>query len=1248
MEEVEIPSIVVLNGNPQQKTDTEFSSSTNPKVSLFGLFAFADTFDYFLMFLATIGSIIHGAALPLFFVFFGRLINSLDSIAKDPHRLTSEISQEALHFVYLGVLVFASAWMGIAFWMQTGERQAACLRLKYLQSVLKRDIDFFDREARDENIIFCISSDAILVQDAIGDKTGHALRYLAQFCVGIVIGFTTVWQLSLVILAVVPLIVIAGGGYAIIMSTLSRKGEAAYAEAGKDAEEIISQVRTVYSFVGEDKAIEKYSRSLTKALNLGKKSGIVKGVGIGSIYGLLFCSWALLLWYASILVRHRDTDGGKAFSTILNVIFSGLALGQAAPSLGAIGKGRAATSNIISMIQTDSSSSQQMDNGIILPDVSGKIEFSEVSFSYPSRPNKVFEDLSFTIHAGQNFALVGQSGSGKSTIISMMERFYDPTSGKILLDGHDLKSLQLKWLRKQMGLVNQEPALFAMSIAGNIMYGKVDAEMEQIIEASKAANAHSFIQGLPDGYHTQVGEGGAQLSGGQKQRISIARAVLRNPKILLLDEATSALDTESELIVQQALNKIMSERTTIIVAHRLSTIRDVNKIIVLKNGKIVESGTHIELMSKGADGEYANLVNLQKLGNIENPSKGSWIESSGTSTISEIPRMQIHHQRTMSIDRKGLHMVKQELAPTPSIWKLVKLNAPEWPYALLGSVGAVLAGMEAPLFAFGITHMLAVYTSDDDLHIKHEVRRVCLIMIGVGAITVPIYLLQHYFYTLMGEQITSRIRFLMFSAILRNEIGWFDLDENSTGSLTTSLAVDATLVRAAIADRLSTILQNVALTVTAFAISFTLSWRLAAVMVATYPFLISSSLAEQLFLRGFGGDYNRAYSQDIVVVREAITNIRTVAAFGAEDHVVRQFIHELSQSKKQSLLRGHISGVCYGLTLFFAFCSYALALWYASLLIKHKHSSFGDVIKCFMVLLVTAFSIAETFALAPQVVKGSQALGSVFNILQRETAIDANSSTSEAVTQVNGLIEFRNVSFKYPTRPDILVLDDFNLQVPSGCSLALVGQSGSGKSSVISLILRFYDPISGVILIDGRDIRGLNLKGLRMKMGLVQQEPALFSTTIYENIKYGKENASEIEIMNAAKAANAHGFISRMPDGYQTHVGERGIQLSGGQKQRVAIARAILKDPAILLLDEATSALDTASERVVQEALDRLMEGRTTILVAHRLSTIHNADNIAVLKHGKVVETGSHETLILRPDSVYAQLINIQLQNGVA
>lgn len=1252
--DMELEMSVNANGKPEKQEEKEKekeggSADKGGSVAFYKLFSFADPLDYVLMVFGTVGACVHGAAIPVFFIFFGKLINAFGSNVTDPDKMASEVAQHALQFLYLGLVIMVSGWFEVSCWMQTGERQSARMRMQYLKSVLSQDVSFFDTKISTGEIINSISTDIVVVQDAISDKIGHYLHYMARFLAGFAVGFSSVWQLTLLTVAVVPLMAIAGGAYAAAMTGLSKKSQLAYVEAGKVAEEAISQVRTVYSFVGETKAIQAYSRALGTTLKLGKKGGLAKGLGVGFTYGLIFGAWALLLWYAGVLVRHGVTNGGEAFTTILNVVISGISLGQAAPNLSAFSKGKTAAYNVLSMIKQKPAMNHNLLEGEALSHVEGHIELRKVCFRYPSRPEIVFQDFCLSIPAGMTVALVGHSGSGKSTIISLIERFYDPNAGEVLLDGHDLRSLQLKWLRGQIGLVSQEPALFATSIVENILYGKENASMEEIKIAAKAANAHSFIESLPDGYNTQVGERGTQLSGGQKQRVAIARAMLKSPKILLLDEATSALDSESEHIVQEALDNIMIGRTTVVVAHRLSTVRNADTIAVVQNGKVVESGSHKELMSKGNEGAYTALVRLQEAAVTEPTRKGFECASSGLSGQS------VESSRSFGVDiiasvsneqedfNTEVPKLKESLpALRPSFWRLLKLNRPEWPYAVLGTLGAIMAGVETPFFALAISEVLITFYSPDKQHIKHEVRRIALIFSGAAIATVLIYLLQHYFYTLMGERLTRRIREMTFSAILRNEIGWFDFSENSSGLLTSRLASDATLVRGAIADRMSTIVQNVALTVTAFVISFWLDWRVTLVILATFPLLIGASVGEQLFLKGFGGDFNKAYSTASMVAGEAVSNIRTVMAFCAEGKVVDLFARELVEPKKKNFLRGQIAGLGYGISQLCMFSSYGLAMWYASVLVKKGEANFGRVMKAFMVLIITAFGVAETLALAPDIVKGSQVLGPIFRILDRKTKIEPEDPTAEEVENVSGDIEMRNVKFKYPARPDITIFEDLSLQIQAGTSLAVVGPSGSGKSSVIALLMRFYDPISGSILIDGKNITKLNVRSLRRHIALVQQEPALFATTIYENILYGKDGASEAEIVEAAKAANAHSFISGLPDGYNTNVGERGMQLSGGQKQRVAIARAILKDPAILLLDEATSALDSASEKVVQAALDRLMQGRTSVVVAHRLSTIQNADMIAVLHDGKVKEQGTHQELLSRPDGEYAKLVSLQ------
>nr|XP_024359021.1 ABC transporter B family member 19-like [Physcomitrium patens] len=516
-------------------------------------------------------------------------------------------------------------------------------------------------------------------------------------------------------------------------------------------------------------------------------------------------------------------------------------------------------------------------------------------------------------------------------------------------------------------------------------------------------------------------------------------------------------------------------------------------------------------------------------------------------------------------------------------------------------------------------------------------------MICVAGVATIGYTAQHSFFGIMGENLLKRIRELTFENISKNEISWFDLDGNNSSQLCSRLSTDATTVKGAVGDRISLMISSFSCMLATCVIAFTFQWKMTLVMLAIFPLLLFGNICQRIILAGYSKDVASAHTRSGMIAGEAVSNIRTVAAFNAEDCVMNLFRHELAIPLERSSWRGQVAGISFGISQLCLYGSYALSLWYGGELIGKDEASFDEIIKTFLVLSISAFSIADALALLPDAAKGSQALQSVFAILDRRTKIDTVDPNAEVIETVRGDIKFHHVSFSYPSRSDVQIFRDLNLEVKAGKSLALVGPSGSGKSSVIALLERFYDLTSGSVFIDGKDIRKVNLKSLRRRIAFVSQEPALFATTIFENILFGCDSiASEQEVYAAGKIANAHNFISALPDGYNTQVGEGGIQLSGGQKQRVAIARAILKNPAILLLDEATSALDAGSEMVVQDALDQLMLDRTTVLVAHRLSTIRNADSIAVIQDGEIVEEDTHENLIARPGSVYARLVNLQ------
>ncbi|KAH6801748.1 ATP binding cassette subfamily B19 [Perilla frutescens var. frutescens] len=1221
------------------------------------LFCFADKYDCVLMISGSLGAVIHGSSMPVFFLLFGQMVNGFGQNQMDLHKMTQEVAKYALYFVCLGLVVCFSSYAEIACWMYTGERQGGALRRKYLEAVLKQDVGFFDTDARTGDIVFSVSTDTLLVQDAISEKVGNFIHYLSTFLAGLVVGFVSAWRLALISVAVIPGIAVAGALYAYTLTGLTSKTRESYSKAGAIAEQSIAQVRTVYSYAGEGKALTAYSDLIQTTLKLGYKAGMTKGLGLGCTYGIACMSWALVFWYAGVFIRSGITDGGKAFTAIFSAIVGGMSLGQSFSNLEAFSKGRAAGYKLMEIIKQKPKIVEDASKAECLSDVVGNIEFRNVTFSYPSRPDVfIFRDFSISFPAGKTAAVVGGSGSGKSTVVSLMERFYDPHQGEVLLDNVDIKKLQLKWLRSQIGLVSQEPALFATTILENILYGKADATMAEVEAATSAANAHSFISMLPKGYNTQVGERGVQLSGGQKQRIAIARAMLKDPKILLLDEATSALDAGSESIVQEALDRLMMGRTTVVVAHRLSTIRNVDSIVVLQQGQVVETGTHEELIAKS--GVYASLIRFQEMAGNRDFSSNPSTRRARSSRLSHSLSTKSLSLRSGSLRNLSysystgadgrIEMVsnaesdRKNRAPTGYFCRLLKLNAPEWPYSIMGAIGSVLTGFIGPTFALAMSNMIEVFYYPNPAAMERKTKEYVFVYIGAGVYAVIAYLIQHYFFSIMGENLTTRVRRMMLAAILRNEVGWFDEEENNSSLLAARLATDATDVKSAVSERISVILQNMTSLLTSFIVAFIVEWRVSLLILATFPLLVLANFAQQLALSGFSGDTAKAHAKTSMIAGEGVSNIRTVAAFNAQEKILSLYMHELRIPRRRSLRRSHCSGILFGLSQLTLYASEALILWYGARLVAHGLSTFSKVIKVFVVLVVTANSVAQTLSLAPEIIRGGEAVASVFSILDRPTKIDPDDHEAELIESVRGEIELRHVDFAYPSRPEVTVFRDFNLRIRAGQSQALVGASGSGKSTVIALIERFYDPISGKVMIDGKDIRKLNLKSLRLRIGLVQQEPTLFAASIFDNIAYGVDGATAADVVEAARAANVHAFVSGFPEGYETTVGEKGAQLSGGQKQRIAIARAILKNPSILLLDEATSALDAESECVLQEALERLMRGRTTVIVAHRLSTIRGVDCIGVVQDGRVVEQGSHAHLIGRVDGPYSRLLQLQ------
>ncbi|KAM3299662.1 hypothetical protein ACQJBY_040927 [Aegilops geniculata] len=1174
------------------------------KASFHDLFKNADTADVVLMLVGTVTALASGMSQVVMSIIFGRMVDAFGGATRDT--ILPRVDKVVLEFVYLAIGTWPACFLQISCWTVTGERQAARFRSLYLKSVLRQDMAFFDTEMKGGQVVFGTSADTILIQDAIGEKVGKFLQLLTTFIGGFTVAFIKGWLLTLVMLSTIPPLIVAAAIVSKMLSKVSSEGLASYIDAGNIVEQTIGSIRTVVSFNGEKKAMDQYNNLIKKAYKGTIKEGAIQGFGLGFLSLVYFSSFGLIVWYGSKLTLDRGYSGAD----VMNILFAVL-----------------------------------------------------VGASYPSRPEQlIFDGFSMHVSSGTTMAIVGESGSGKTTVINLVERFYDPQAGEVLIDGMNIKSFKLEWMRGKIGLVNQEPVLFMTSIKENIAYGKEDGTLEEIKKAAELANAARFIENLPNGYDTAVGQRGAQLSGGQKQRIAVARAILKNPKILLLDEATSALDLESERVVQEALSNIMVGRTTIVVAHRLSTVRNAHCISVVSGGKIVEQGHHDKLV-KDPEGAYSQLIRLQETHqetceqlnaglssplSKRNQAQSISTSSAGSSHHSVIPPVNLPGP-TALLDYDGADGEKAsentdvKVSKKAPMGRLISLNRPETAFLLFGSLAAAIDGTVYPMM--GLVMASAAKTFYELPADKRQEDSIFwgLLCIGLGAMGMISKLANSLLFAIAGGKLIERIRAFTFKNIVYQDAAWFDHPANSSGALGGRLCVDALNVRRLVGGNLALIIQCTATLICGIVIAMIADWKLSLVILIVVPLMGLQAYAQVKFLQGFSQNAKTMYEEASQVATDAVGNMRTVASFCAEKRVVTKYNQKCQASKNQGIRTGIVGGIGFGFSYTMLYVTSALCYYVGAKFISQGNSDFGGVFKAYFALVLAMIGASQTSAMASDSAKANDSATSIFKILDRKSQIDSNSEEGSTMELVQGDIDFMHISFKYPSRPDVQIFSDFTLNIPSRKTVALVGQSGSGKSTVIALLERFYDPDSGVILLDGVEIKNLKLSWLRDQMGLVSQEPVLFNDTIRANIAYGKhEEVTEEEIAAAAKAANAHEFISSMPQGYSTSVGERGTQLSGGQKQRIAIARAILKDPRILLLDEATSALDAESESVVQDALDRVMLGRTTVTVAHRLSTIQGADIIAVLKDGAIVEKGTHETLMGIAGGAYASLLELR------
>ncbi|MDT7599627.1 MAG: ATP-binding cassette, subfamily bacterial [Pseudonocardiales bacterium] len=896
------------------------------------------------------------------------------------------------------------------------------------------------------------------------------------------------------------------------------------------------------------------------------------------------------------------------------------------------------------------------------------VRLDGVRFGY-TRDEPVLEDISLTVAPGETVALVGSAGSGKSTVALLLPRFYDPQAGEILIGSGEnmvpLPRLRLATLRRELGVVFEEAFLFSDTIRANIAYGRPDATEDEVRTAARAAQVEEFVERLPAGYDTLVGERGLTLSGGQRQRIALARALMSNPRILLLDDATSAVDATTEAAIHATLREVTASRTTLLIAHRRSTLALADRIVVLDGGRVLDVGTERELEERGtlallggecsagcadpgperlwpaaAPDSTARSTASSAAGGVGGgPGPGGWMAGNVPPTPELMAAVEALPVPTdvPELGRGGERVDPTTPDPGFALRRLLR------PVRLLLALSVLLVGVDAlATVAYPSLARLAV-----DGGIVGQAPKVLALAAGLGLIVVAVDWLATWLQTLVtaraGESVLYLLRVRSYAHLQRLGLDYYERE--LAGRIMTRMTTDV--------DALSTFLQTglvqaVVSLLTVFGVAVALlltDLRLGLVALAALPILI---VATVLFRRRASVAYADARERVSVVnadLQENVSGLRVAQAFVREEHSAAEFgarsdAYRVSRLKAQRYI-----------ATYFPFVTLLSELAQAAVLaVGAVRVAGGDltpgVLTAFLLYLSMFFTPVQQLS---QVFDGYQqarvGLSRIGDLLRTPTSVpDALDGIVPVPARLDGDVVLDKVGFRYPNA-DQDALTDVSLRIEPGETVALVGATGAGKSTVVKLLARFYDATSGQVRVDGVDLRRYPLDGFRQRLGVVPQEAHLFTGDVASNIAYGRPDALPAEIEAAARAVGALDMVASLPAGFRQPVGERGQGLSAGQRQLVALARAELVDPDLLLLDEATAALDPATEAAVLAAGDRLAgraggadvprRRRTTVLVAHRLATAARADRIMVLSGGQIVEQGSHDEL-LASDGRYA------------
>ncbi|KAI9146794.1 ABC multidrug transporter MDR5 [Paramyrothecium foliicola] len=1142
--------------------------------------------------LAAIGA---GATLPLMALVFGSFVGKFTDFGAGettPEAFRADVNSFTLWFVYLFIGKFTLTYLSGAIFTFTALRVTKTLRSEFVKAVLRQEISFYDKFGPGA-VAVKATTNADLVNAGISEKLARVIQSISMMVTALVIALVQSWQMTLIIIAVVsPLFVILGITMTIEANVDSRILKV-YANAANLAEEIIGSIKTVHAFGASRPLLARFDKWLVQASHVGSKKGPTLGIMYGSEFFFSFAPYAMAFWQGTRMYLSGQVESvGTLVIVIFAVLMISNAIGQIAPATSAFIQAASASSELFEILDRKSQLDPHSTDGAKPDTVTGHISIRNVEFAYPSRPDiQVLKGVSIDVPAKKTTAFVGASGSGKSTIISLLERWYEPGNGFLTLDGHRIDELNVKWLRSKVRLVQQEPVLFNDTIFNNVAQGLVGTVHEHadertrrdmVAKACRDANAADFIETLPNGYDTNVGERAGLLSGGQKQRIAIARSIISDPPVLLLDEATSALDANSEKVVQQALDKVSMSRTTIVIAHKLTTIMKADNIIVLGHGEVLEQGTHQSLLQR--DGPYAALVNAQSLGDNSDDSAPTKDEREALLETTQDDSA-LKMESTAAADMNNSPLSADAALDPPRSYSLFRIlviflgeNLNLWHMYLVCIIAALIGGAVYPVQAILLTRLITAYELPDG-EIQAEVNLYALMFFIVAIVMLIAYTCLGWVTNTISQILTRRYRFELLESIVRQDITFFDQPENNAATLTSRLSTDPTGLQELVGINLALMLVVIINLTSSVVLALVYGWKLGLVVFSTLPLIFGSGFLRLRLESKFEAENASIFADSARFASQAVGAMRTVSAFTLEHNTWAEYDMRLQGSLRNPLRVVGMSMVWYALAESVEFLVMALAFWYGGKLLADGEYTTEQFFVIYIAIVFGGEAAGQFFAYTPNITKAHA--GGNYILKLRESKASITDTPDGHDPDPGADFHFDHVHFRYPQRQHVPVLQGLQLDIKAGSSVAFVGGSGCGKSTTIGLLERYYDPTHGQIRLGNESISQLQVSAYRNRISLVSQEPTLYQGTIKDNIVLGATSAvSDEQIETASKDANILTFIQSLPSGFHTECGSRGTQLSGGQKQRIAIARAMIRDPSIILLDEATSALDTTSEKV--------------------------------------------------------------------